>query len=112
MPEWLSRVGTVLAAVLDRIPFPRRARAALDPLRRRLRNVNDLAPLVVAALAAAVAVRLVLWLARIPLVTAWQIFGAVSGHDVDRLAVYNMLAQVAAFVVAVKVFYEIARGDR
>jgi hypothetical protein len=112
MADWLRVTAAWLARTMDRVPFPRQISDPLDRLRDWLRRIHPIAPLVVGAIGAVIAVRLVLWLARIPLLTFWRFFGAISGHDVSRLSFYNVLAQLLAFAIGVKVCYEVARGDR
>ena len=101
-----------LVAVIDRLPFPPAARPILDRLRAGLAKLHPSAPYVAGAVLGVISVLLVVWLARLPLRFAWELFGWVSNNSTSRLSVYNTLVQAAAIIVGAKVFFEVARSDR
>jgi len=112
LPALVGAVGGYVARVLDLMPFPQRVRGWLRSMNRALAGINPYAPLVAAVVVTFLTVRLVLWLFRLPLIYAWQVFGFISGNNVIVLSWYNILAHAVALLVAAKLVYELTQEDQ
>lgn len=91
---------------LDLIPFPDSLKRILLYVRAYTLWIHRFAPLIAALLISYLVVELVLWIARLPLFLLWSVFGFLSGNNITVLSLYNFLAHILGFIVALKIVYE------
>lgn len=109
LPPAIRTLLDYYARFMEAIPMSRPVEKGFEQLHIILARVHRYAPIVGAALAAALTVQLILWLLKLPLSFGWRLFGLLASNDPQRLAVYGILAQLLAFVIASKVAYELAK---
>lgn len=109
MKNTLRTISPVVSKIrdwLDLIPFPNPLKRILLDVRDRALQVHAFAPLIVALLIGYLAAELVLWIVKQPLYFLWPVFGWLSGNNISVLSPYNVLAHILAFIVALKIVYE------
>jgi len=102
----LKALSDMIGGYLGQIPFPEVLQDLFEQIREQALAIHPLLPLGIALVLSVIAAQLTLWVMQLPLIFLWQIFGFLSGNNVNILSIYNLLAQLLAFLIALKIVFE------